>query len=633
MAEAYSLAILELLIQQDGCRRIDELWSILAAKFQRCNDFFSVVGTTPDALESFIRKQPALFSVSGGYAYTPDAYYNIFGNDPIQVSSGHHGFRRAGSEHITNHGGSSYCFEKLPNTLEIEMEAVKYFQDQLLRKTERWIPIKSLAGHLSQASPSIRMVVGPQSEFALFLLRYPMIFQLQGELVGLSDKIRTQWSGSQFISGKRKPRPLSFHGTEDPRKAPAERSQLPMHLQTSPAVPEDPLTRNCNAQKSTIALSIEDCKALLWLKYTVAQSQKQPMPFASLLSAISCAPKSVPSSIGWTQIELLEFLRKYNKIFDLDDVSHDITQQPTNSLHLMIVNKTTSSEDSNVLLAKRGCIFCVNRLWGIIDLGFHEHVFFDRSLFKHVTDLSKHFQVKETVFFNAVLASKESRAKWRATCVWKETDRLANYLQGLAPTRGGPFVTDEFLDMSLDDPDSGLENSDHVQPIKKSPLDSLRPLFDDVSDAFDQCAPQFASVRLAEAWELQLSPTGCALIASSELPIEPNTNGDVFDCCEKSAVKGEHLEIARSRSISPVSELNTLSGVPSISGMGDASSSARSSSPPRSNDRARCCMRCTCGAEIWTQKPPVSILRTVATQTLFTGEIMATKLYHEGAVS
>lgn len=393
MAEVYSLAILELLIQQDGCRRIDELWSILAAKFQRCNDFFSVVGPTPDALESFIRKQPALFSVSGGYAYTPDAYSNIFGNEPVQVSSGHHGFRRVGSEHTTNHGGSNYCFEKVPNTLEIEMEAVKYFQDQLLRKTERWIPIKSLAGHLSQASPSIRMVVGPQSEFALFLLRYPMFFQLQGELVGLSDKIRTQWNGNQFISGKRKPRPLSFHGMEDPRKPPVERSQLPMHLQISQAVPEDALTRNCNAQKSTIALSIEDCKALLWLKYTVAQSQAQPMPFASLLNAISCAPKSVPSSIGWTQIELLEFLRKYNKIFSLDDVSHDITQQPTNSLHLMIVNKTTSSEDSNVLLAKRGCIFCVNRLWGIIDLGFHEHVFFDRSLFKHVTDLSKHFQV------------------------------------------------------------------------------------------------------------------------------------------------------------------------------------------------------------------------------------------------
>ncbi|TPP64272.1 hypothetical protein FGIG_09941 [Fasciola gigantica] len=358
------------------------------------------------------------------------------------------------------------------------------------------------------------------------------------------------------------------------------------------------------------------------------------MPFTSLLSEISCAPKSVPSSIGWTQIELLEFMRKYDKIFYADEVSHEITQQPTNSLHLMIVNKTQSTDDSGVLLAKRGCIFCVNRLWGIIDLGFHEHVFFDRSLFKHVTDLSKHFQVKETVFFNAVLASKESRAKWRATCVWKETDRLANYLQGLSFTKGSPHAADDLSDASLDDPDSGLENSDQIHPNKKSPLTSLRSLFEDVIDAFDYCAPQFASIRLAEAWELQPSTPGIDLAANSELPVELAAARDLLNSCEKSVINGEHRpEVVRSGSISPVSELNTLSGVPSISGMGDASSSARSSSPSRSIDQARCCVRCMCGAEIWTQRPPVAILRTVATQTLFTGDIMATKLYHDDAVS
>ncbi|VDP67979.1 unnamed protein product [Echinostoma caproni] len=354
MTETYSLAILELLIQKDGCRRIDELWSILASKFQRCSDFFSIVGPTPDALEMFIEQQPALFRE----------------DSPPRVC--HNGFKRNNSEHISNSG--------------IEMEAVKYFQDQLLRKPERWIPIKSLAGHLSQASPSIRMIVGPQAEFARFLHRYPLFFQIQGELVGLSDKIRTHWNGGQ--------------PTFDPRKQGAtERFQLPMHLQMTQTIPESTIKcRSSNIERNVIALSIEDCKALLWLMHAVAQEHTESLPFASLLSEISCAPKSVHNSIGWTQIELQEFLKKYDKIFKLDEILQTITQHPTNSLHLMIVNKTQSTEDSNVLLAKRGCIFCVNRLWGIIDLGFHEHVFFDRSLFKHVTDLSKHFQVGLRLF-------------------------------------------------------------------------------------------------------------------------------------------------------------------------------------------------------------------------------------------
>ena len=34
-----------------------------------------------------------------------------------------------------------------------------------------------------------------------------------------------------------------------------------------------------------------------------------------------------------------------------------------------------------------------------------------------------HVQVNETLYFNAILAPKESRAKWRATQVWKECDK------------------------------------------------------------------------------------------------------------------------------------------------------------------------------------------------------------------
>ena len=44
----------------------------------------------------------------------------------------------------------------------------------------------------------------------------------------------------------------------------------------------------------------------------------------------------------------------------------------------------------------QGKIFHVAKLWGIIDLGEHEHVFFDRSIMKQpIDDLQKHFQTGE----------------------------------------------------------------------------------------------------------------------------------------------------------------------------------------------------------------------------------------------
>ena len=44
--------------------------------------------------------------------------------------------------------------------VEIELNAVKYFQDKLLKKGGT-LPVKSLAGHLSQAPVDMRDIVGP----------------------------------------------------------------------------------------------------------------------------------------------------------------------------------------------------------------------------------------------------------------------------------------------------------------------------------------------------------------------------------------------------------------------------------------------------------------------------------------
>ncbi len=62
--------------------------------------------------------------------------------------------------------------------VSVEMEAVQFFQMKLVKKEERWVPIRSLAGHLSQASEAVRECVGPQLEFRKWLLRHPHIFEV-----------------------------------------------------------------------------------------------------------------------------------------------------------------------------------------------------------------------------------------------------------------------------------------------------------------------------------------------------------------------------------------------------------------------------------------------------------------------
>lgn len=75
------------------------------------------------------------------------------------------------------------------SSVELELKAVKYFQDKLLKKGAT-LPIKSLAGHLSQAPTEMRNVVGPQAEFRSFLVKHKDIFAItDDDMVTLTDDI------------------------------------------------------------------------------------------------------------------------------------------------------------------------------------------------------------------------------------------------------------------------------------------------------------------------------------------------------------------------------------------------------------------------------------------------------------
>ncbi|XP_013794505.1 uncharacterized protein LOC106478500 [Limulus polyphemus] len=72
------------------------------------------------------------------------------------------------------------------------LEAVEYFENKLGMYGNAEVPIKSLLGHRSQASPEIRHISGQHvKEFKDFLQRYPDVFVIQDEYVVLKSVLQT----------------------------------------------------------------------------------------------------------------------------------------------------------------------------------------------------------------------------------------------------------------------------------------------------------------------------------------------------------------------------------------------------------------------------------------------------------
>jgi hypothetical protein len=460
--------------------------------------------------------------------------------------------------------GASFNLKNPMQNLEKESEAVKFFQTRLLKKEERWIPIKSLAGHLSQASESIREVVGPQSDFRNFLLRHPHVFDVQGELVGLKNTFTTacihgtgkfySWNPSSPTApalrssvGNRgfKLRPksllISTPSTVSEAMSNAEKRKSLIAgsiLSSTPLLLSDGSTNfshtngtgltcsgglldtgggrhgnnfmapSCSAPSSptasfhvsafsvggipsgqhpTLTMTANDYNAVMFLRRLLEANQAgfnacphhqssrsesiktnrtqiaPCMSLTDLLTQLSqLGNSSVRNTIGWTKIELEEFIRKNDIFFILRNGY--VTSKKPGTISIIITGSRPVPDASRMLNNRSGRVFHVAKLWGIIDLGRHEHVFFDKSIFRHVDDLQKHFKVNEILYFNAVLAPKESRAKWRAVQVWKESDRALMERQWSA--KNTPVDTSQAKvpcalvnKISLTNPPSVLENS------------------------------------------------------------------------------------------------------------------------------------------------------------------------------
>ncbi|CAH8475534.1 unnamed protein product [Schistosoma turkestanicum] len=673
MSEGYILAALEFLIQYGGTQSIKNLWVLMCNKFNQTSDFKFGVGKSHHTFERFLLSNPTIFNVVDNLVCLTDISSPMSNEKDysLQYNNRFNNITSKNPKNIRN-----------KHTIESEASAVRYFQEQLLRKPERWVPIRNLAGHLSQASPHIRLSVGPQSEFTDFLMRHSLIFEVQGDLVALRNRTKTVPSTAPpSLSKKKGLRPLSSHFPDDIHRTSVFCSNTDNNYSSL-----HPTNHEESAPKmqsgDNIVVCLDDCKAIFWLMYVIKHNLKNEIMISRLLAELSCAPDLVRNCIGWTQIELLEFLKKYNGIFSVNELTSVVEVHFTNKLNLFIASRHVNDSSCGLITSQKGCIFCVNRLWGIIDLGFHEHVFFDRSLFKNVTDLTKHFKIKEIVYFNAILAPKNSRAKWRATCVWKETDQIINQLAKMNHSTESDNNT-TILNQLNDDPDSGLDNSDELiiveqknhkftdNPMNKSDQ-SIKSLFDEdnMSTEYEFVVKQFANVRMINVWEIEQF-TSQVKCTNSNVLNNSTTNNNVVNNTsnnnnnhtnEYNHTRDHHpprhallsqynpVDAERSLSVSneSLSDLNTLSEIPSImSGiqlepLASATTTTTSTTNTASFNYAEneidpnvhlnrlhkpgCPCQCLLSSTFSTQKKST---HNVTTQTLFTGEIKGKLFYHE----
>lgn len=167
------LFFFEKLLDKGGPRTLHDLSCQFGAKgFTK--EMRQIAGGSQSGLKKFLSQYPSLFTVDGDHVHV-----NAFNSTPSDSVDGDRSKR------------------------DYAKEAVDYFVNKLLQYgagTE--VPIKSLLGHRSQASPEVRHISGQHvKEFHDFLCRYPEAFIVKEDTVMLK-----QWEG-------REPQP--FHELEE----------------------------------------------------------------------------------------------------------------------------------------------------------------------------------------------------------------------------------------------------------------------------------------------------------------------------------------------------------------------------------------------------------------------------------
>lgn len=164
------LFFFEKLMDKGGPRTLHDLSCQFGAKgFTK--EMRQIAGGSQSGLKKFLMQYPSLFTVDGEHVHTSFSMPDYNSDENVSSNKSLNVHKR-----------------------DYVNEAVEYFSDKLKQYgvgTE--VPIKSLLGHRSQASPEVRHISGQHmKDFKEFLLRYPETFCVIDESVFLTEYIDSE---------------------------------------------------------------------------------------------------------------------------------------------------------------------------------------------------------------------------------------------------------------------------------------------------------------------------------------------------------------------------------------------------------------------------------------------------------
>jgi len=381
-----------------------------------------------------------------------------------------------------------------------EMRAVHYFRSKLMPKGNRWVDIKSLAGHLSQASTEIRELVGPQVEFGKWLARHTHIFEVRDTHVRLQKDVLAD----SFMA----------HEDSDNDSVCSSRS----FSGDFPKMDADTDRRRFEGQRMT-----KQEQKLVWLVKDLIKTKGSVDLNSITNQLVSHAPIEL-LGIG-ERVDPIRTIRKYPGIFKISE--NNIVSLGSNASSNNTNRKSADPsrrDDRIALMAGSGPVYHLSKLWGIIDLGQHEHVFFDQAILEKPTvDMRVDFQIGEVLFFDAVRAPKSSRAKWKAVRVWRALDDTDDSVRAETKKKATDGNSSSSTSTAATDDSSRIPLCDaFLQPVDSTAEQTMLNnnwrnadfLLSPVSGEDDE---DFRSLAFASAGRKQLVDAECQTISTGDI--------------------------------------------------------------------------------------------------------------------
>ncbi|CDI97500.1 expressed conserved protein [Echinococcus multilocularis] len=436
-----ALFLLEILLNHQGPIHISALYLSLQASLCNAHGYVNPYGVAipVDNISlaefiKFLQSFPSLFIIVGNYVYP---------TSQLDFENGSH-ILQQNLPYVDHACG---CLIQSGSEVFPATPVIPAFVDPILRGntmallqnylmtcgSHRYIPLQRLMGCLSYVSPIVRAALPNLKALTVFLRQYPEIFHVKDGMVGLTKPRRNFRQVLQSDTG------VGNISAADDSTAEALKIEAVISSSTD------------FTDAKTITLPASDFSVILVLRRILRQAGENGLHVALVIKQIIEFPYNVQKLVGLTRFELHSFVAKYREFFDILPLLID--ESPSNAQDKQVDLKTFckipksfclrinadalhmrsrildhssgrggNGKDASRLKQHVGRVFRVAKSWGIIDLGNHVHVFFDKSIFRNVSDLQKVFQPNEMVHFDAIRAPLRSRAKWRATRVWKSDD-------------------------------------------------------------------------------------------------------------------------------------------------------------------------------------------------------------------